>query len=57
MNEEKRAKRAMNVKRAKQMHEAGYKVAEIASTLGLNEATVRLYIHICRDEDAKKKKE
>ena len=56
MNETKRSEKAINVKRAKQMHEAGYGVSEIASTLGLSEATVRLYIHICRDEDARKKK-
>ena len=53
MNKEKRVKRMLAVNRAKQMHEAGYGVAEIASTLGVSETTVRLYIHICRDHKEK----
>lgn len=56
MNKEKRVKRMLAVNRAKQMHEAGYGVAEIASTLGVSETTVRLYIHMIKATNAIKKK-
>lgn len=55
MNEEKRAKRILDVSRVKQMYEAGYKVTEIASTLSLPEATVRLYIHMIKATNTIKK--
>lgn len=53
---ERQAKRALDVKRAKQMHEAGYGIAEIASTLHIPESRVRLYIHVCRDTEKNKEK-
>ena len=56
MNEEKRVKRTLDVSRVKQMYEAGYKAAEIASTLNLPETTVRLYIHMNKATNALKKK-